>query len=503
MKPLNKSPLSLWPKLILTIATTSLLLACSSDSDSDSSSNQLNQELSTLISAENIQGSDIAQRTLPSIDSPTAQLGMRLFFSQSLGGDQDSACVTCHHPVLGGGDDLSLSVGVGAADPVLLGEGREHDSNSPHYDAGPPVPRNAPTTFNIALWDAMLFHDGRVESISKTRGTNGSDSGIRTPDSSFDSADVNAGANLTAAQARFPITSAEEMKGFNRPNGEDNTGIRDHLAGRLGGYAGTGIADLSDNTYWLNQFRVALSQPSATADAIITYANIAFLIAEYERSQIFVATPWEDYLNGDTNALSDSAKRGALLFYRDTNNGGADCASCHSGAFFTDEKFHNIAMIQLGRGKGDGDGSEDFGRFRESQLPQDRYAFRTPTLVNVTETGPWGHAGAYTSLEAVVRHHLNAEEAIQNYDSSQLRQAGIQNLDKVATNTSTALNTPNFALHNVDLSDSEVDDLITFLAALTDPCTQDRTCLAPWILDSDEDPNGEQLIAEDQDSNTL
>ena len=50
-------------------------------------------------------------------------------------------------------------------------------------------------------------------------------------------------------------------------------------------------------------------------------------------------------------------------------HGGADCASCHSGDFFTDEAFHNIGMPQMGRGKGDGAGKEeDFGRFRETKL---------------------------------------------------------------------------------------------------------------------------------------
>jgi len=40
-----------------------------------------------------------------------AQLDMKLFYTKSLGGDKDSACVTCHHPMLGGGDNLSLSIG--------------------------------------------------------------------------------------------------------------------------------------------------------------------------------------------------------------------------------------------------------------------------------------------------------------------------------------------------------------------------------------------------------
>ena len=123
--------------------------------------------------------------------------------------------------MLGGGDDLPLPIGVQAEAPDLLGPGRFHslahviNDGGGEYDGGPTVPRNAPTTFNIALWDQVLFHDGRVESLGKTAGVNGDDgSGIRTPDSAFGVADTNSGANLTAAQARFPVTSPEEMKGF-------------------------------------------------------------------------------------------------------------------------------------------------------------------------------------------------------------------------------------------------------------------------------------------------
>jgi cytochrome c peroxidase len=150
-------------------------------------------ELRALIENLNI-NEEIITSHLPDISEDLPQLGMKLFYSQSLGGDFDSACVTCHHPTLGGGDSLSLPVGVGAIIPTLLGPGRTHSSGLPE------VPRNAPTIFNIGLWDTGLFLDSRVESIGKEPDTNGSISSIRTPDSNFLVADLNAGANLTAAQ---------------------------------------------------------------------------------------------------------------------------------------------------------------------------------------------------------------------------------------------------------------------------------------------------------------
>ncbi|HHJ19265.1 MAG TPA: hypothetical protein ENJ84_05495, partial [Gammaproteobacteria bacterium] len=170
-----------------------LLTACSSNNDNnnettpdtdgdtngdtsgvDANTARINT-LRSLVSAAGLTGDPATGRSLPSINDPKPQLGKKLFFTKGLGGDKDSACVTCHHPTLGGGDNLSLSIGVGAETPDLLGPGRFHDSTSTHFDGGPTVPRNAPTTFNIALWDRALFLDGRVESLGKTTGKNGND----------------------------------------------------------------------------------------------------------------------------------------------------------------------------------------------------------------------------------------------------------------------------------------------------------------------------------------
>ena len=54
----------------------------------------------------------------------------------------------------------------------------------------------------------------------------------------------------------------------------------------------------------------------------------------------------------------------------------------------------------------------DFGRERVSGDPADRYRFRTPSLRNVAVTAPYGHAGVYASLNAVVRHHLDPLNAL-------------------------------------------------------------------------------------------
>jgi len=480
--------------------------ACGSGSSNDTASNNsiMDTSLRHIISKHNLTGDALKNRTLPKIESAKAQLGMRLFFSKALSGDRDTACVTCHHPTLGGGDNLSLPIGVGAEIPNLLGEGRLHSSAATHHDAGPTVPRNAPTTFNIAAWDKVLFHDGRAESLGKTPLLNGNDGlGIRTPDVAFGIADPRSGNNLAMAQARFPVTSPEEMKGFNH-NDKNNQGIRDYLASRLGNY-GAGTGELSDSSYWLTQFQTVFNDPIGTAEVLITEQNISLLIGEYERSQSFSNTSWKQYIKGNNQAISKDAKQGALIFFQTKAEGGANCASCHSGDLFSDEDFHNIAMPQIGRGKGDTQNStSDFGRFRETGNEDDKYAFRTPSLLNVEMTGPWSHAGAYTSLRTVVKHHLNPEMAIANYDFSQLSQIGIQNLDKLSTNTQVAWAKLSLdrllgrnVIEKVALSNQQINHVIAFLKTLTDPCVKDRACLSQWIPPMNEDPNGDQLDAVD------
>ncbi|PHR54542.1 MAG: cytochrome-c peroxidase [Arcobacter sp.] len=465
-----------------------LLVGCGHDGDKN-----IDDEVSVLISSYALTGDPSTNRTIPSINSPKAQLGMKLFYTKGLGGDKDSACVTCHHPVLGGGDNLSLSVGVGAVIEDLLGEGRLHDASSAHYDGFAPVPRNAPSTLNIALWDSVLFWDGRVQSITPNAGENGSVGGIRTPDSAFGFVDLSAGANLTVAQARFPVTSPEEMKGFVFEAGNSNDVLRTALATRF-------VSQTITNT-WQNEFDSVYGTNS------VNFPNIVDAIGEYERSQVFVNTPWKAYVQGDTSAISTEAKHGAKLFFSSYEAGGMNCVMCHSGDFFTDESFHVAAMPQVGRGKGDGV-EDDFGRMRESSDSVDKYAFRTPTLLNVEMTGPWGHAGGYTSLRAVVTHMVNPDTAVPGYDLSQLD--SMVKTTNTASNTALALaqlnanRTAGISPHqSVIATDGQIDNLVEFLKTLTDPCTKDRNCLSPWIPDNLSGPDSLQLNAVDQASSLL
>ena len=120
----------------------------------------------------------------------------------------------------------------------------------------------------------------------------------------------------------------------------------------------------------------------------ISRRTVELALATFQRSIVSGEAPFDRWIAGDARAIGPNAKAGFMLF-----NGKAQCAGCHSGWTFTDGSFHDI-------GVGTG---EDVGRaafFPDSiQL---RYAFKTPTLRDVADRGPYMHDGSLTSLSDVI-----------------------------------------------------------------------------------------------------
>jgi cytochrome c peroxidase len=467
------------------------------------------EQLHQLIAAFNLTGDPSAGRNLPSIEGRLPQLGKKLFFSKSLSGDMDTACASCHHPALGGSSGSSLAIGAGADAPDVLGVGRT--------GANRELARNSPTTFNVGMYDAGLFYDSRIESITKAAGANGFGSGIRTPETQLQVADASAGQTLPAAQARFPVIAPSEMLGETFERGASPEAIRNHLAARVGNY-GVGAGELGGISTWLDEFQNAFvsSQPAAE---LITFENIALAIAEYLRSQVFVDTAWRAYVKGDNAAISAAAKRGALLFLRQPP-AGVGCVRCHTGDFFTDELHHTIAFPQVGPGFGDD--HDDHGRERETGLDVDRHRFRTPSLLNVEVSGPYTHTGAYATLDRVIDHYRAPNLVLAEF----FREGGLCNAPQFAGDADCSTRFPNSSF-NTDaalakvrseqvldpdstmpdvaavLTSAQVADIREFLLTLTDRCVTNRSCLEPWIPDASEDPDGNQLNAMDRDGQPL
>lgn len=169
----------------------------------------------------------------------------------------------------------------------------------------------------------------------------------------------------------------------------------------------------------------------------ITQASITSAIATYERTIVSGWAPVDDWIDGDEDAISESAKRGYELFI-----GKANCRSCHIHWNFTDNEFHDIGLP-----------TEDVGRAAiEPDGFRVDFAFKTPGLRNIALRAPYMHSGQLPDLRSVILHYATG---------------GIQR--------------PSLSpeMHPFDISEEEVDDLIAFLNTLTENETVLPTPILP------------------------
>ena len=431
------------------------------------------------------------------------ELGRLLFFDKILSGNKNISCATCHHPSLASGDGLALPFGEG---PQGLGRQRRPGDSKARAVHGR-VPRNSPAVFNLGAREfERLFHDGRVE----TDPAGNYEGGFITPAKWKLPTGLD---NVLAAQAMFPVTSPTEMAGNQGENPIADAVFENNSAGPGGAWQ-----LLSERLQGVDEYVTRFKQafPDRVRTRVdVTYVMAANAIAAFEASEFRAdQSAFDNYLRGDRKALSRSARRGMELFY-----GAAGCSSCHSGKFQTDHEFHAIAMPQIGPGKEDGYDAgfwratglkvalEDYGRGRVTFRVADRYKFRTPSLRNVALTGPYGHAGAYTSLEAVVRHHLDPVASLVSYKPSAAQLPPLDNVLELTAKgarfsqnwlsdvrrdgyrlSDTWVQQSDVLRHKIaaanelqpiHLQDREVRDLLSFLQSLTDPRAQAMDYLVP------------------------
>lgn len=392
---------------------------------------------------------------LPEYSEAKVELGRMLFFDKILSGNKDISCATCHHPALGSADALPLAIGVGGAGHGVdrkMGVGRER------------IPRNSPDIFNRGAqeWHTM-FWDNRV-----------SGNIMAGYDSPADEKLIAGLENLLAVQAMFPVTSRDEMRG----EIGDQT-----VEGEINELAL--ISNAMPQVVW-HRLMLRLKQIPAYATLFkaaypevpikdLGFQHAANAIAAFETQAFtFRDSPWDIYMDGVTNAIDESAKRGALLFY-----GKANCSSCHSGNLMSDQQAHNIGVPQFGPGKGHSE-PLDVGRYLETGDLTDAFAFRTPSLKNTAITGPWMHNGAYSSLEEAVRHHLEPEKYLQGYDVSKLPEELQSTFQRDEELTERILIQIDTGLQlEKPLVEAEILDILSFLHALTDQSALDLEHLVP------------------------
>jgi cytochrome c peroxidase len=204
-----------------------------------------------------------------------------------------------------------------------------------------------------------------------------------------------------------------------------------------------------------------------------TIGSAAKALAVFERTIISARSPYDRYYTGgDGNAISDSAKRGEVLFFTKPVAG---CYRCHGGFNFSDATeyegsgnvpptFHNTGLYNLS-----GPYSyprPNLGVFEHTRKPADVGKFKTPSLRNVALTAPYMHDGSVATLEEVLDHYAAGGRTIA---SGPYSGRGHDNPNKDAR------------IAGFTLTVQNREDLLAFLRSLTDTeVLRDPRFSNPW-----------------------
>lgn len=314
-------------------------------------------------------------------------LGRLLFWDPILSGSRDVACASCHHPDFGYSENLDISIGVNG---VGLSERRRFASPN----TIPFVKRNSQTILNTAFsgidqknsYDpvkAPMFWDIRVFSLE--------------------------------TQALQPIKTFEEMRGNAYP---ENAAL------------GTVVSRLSMIPEYRALFQKAFPASSISNDTV-TADNIGLALAAFERSLIANNSPFDRYMRGDRNAMTEGQIQGMRSFER------VGCVNCHNGPMFSDYKLHVLSVPDNPKVPASDGGATE------------TYAFRTASLRNLAFTAPYMHSGVFTTLRQVLRFYDDVEDG-----DSENRNVRRGQLDPL--------------LRELNDVDDETREIIDFLDALND-----------------------------------
>jgi cytochrome c peroxidase len=286
-------------------------------------------------------------------DNPTTPakvaLGKALFWDPILSGNKDVACATCHHPDFGYAEDRDISIGVNG---VGLGSARELETSS---EAIPLIRRNSQSILNAAFngidqqgryhpSTAPMFWDIRAQSLE--------------------------------GQALAPIQTLEEMRGTSYSQAQALNAVTSRLQA-------------------VPEYRAMFTQAFGGAQAV-TSVNLAKALAAFERSLVANNSPFDRYMRGDANAMTDAQIQGMHTFER------IGCTNCHSGPMFSDYKVHVLSI-------------PDNPKLPASdQGVNQTYAFRTASLRNLAYTAPYMHSGVFPTLEDVLRFYNQVQRRPRN-----------------------------------------------------------------------------------------
>lgn len=304
-------------------------------------------------------------------DEDAAYFGLQVFFDARFSANEEVRCATCHEP------------------EAFFADGR------PTSDGGiGELYRNSPTTLNAA-GQRWSFWDGRADSLWSQ------------PLLALES-DQEMGTTRLEVAHLIKRLYADEYEGVFGPLPPLDDGQRFPTAGKPGDAAWESMRE---------EDRFAIDQ---------VFANVGKAIEAYLRRSTTGRSRVDEYLLGDEDALDELEREGLRVFAT------AGCLSCHGGPRLSDERFHNLG-VPGGEGSPPDPGRSEGARllaespFRlsgphaddppedaktpdellaEAEDPASLGAFLTPSLRNLVHTAPYGHNGAFWTLEEVIRHHL-------------------------------------------------------------------------------------------------
>lgn len=413
------------------------------------------QDLATYIQMMRLKGLPAA----PQKREALYQLGLRLFYDKQLSGKENISCGSCHSLQGYSADTLPLGVGEGAEG---LGEKRVQHM-------GALLPRHTPALFNLGLpgvhslfWDGRVMRDpGGIGWWTPEKDLNGPNPVLKDVAMTLDS--------LLSVQALFPLTSPEEMLGRGSPLSRQETwqAIMQRLFhGRLG-------------ASYQRFFREAY--PGVTSFNIAHAANA---IAELERHHFLSNnTPFDQYLRGQKNFLTERMKRGAIIFLGPKGS----CSNCHNGEHLSNFGFLNVGVPQIGPGVSNGD---DRGLMEFTGAETHKYRFRVPPLRNVALTAPYMHSGAFNTIWEVIEHYTHPMRSLHHFEWNPKHPRYREDLKLDERQSTIMARTQTLAPNlprNLTLSVEEKKDLYCFLmVGLTDLKFQEHLKLK-GVLDEIDD----------------
>jgi len=283
----------------------------------------------------------------------------------------------------------------------------------------------------------LAFTDGRATAVGVT--------GEVHPRSAMTLANVAYAATLNWAN---PIEHQLEKQALTPLFGE--TPIEHGLSGR----EDVVLAALREDSVTLARFEQAFPDDSNP----VSILNLARALASFQRTLISGNSPYDQYVRGQSAAISERAKRGRDLFFSER----LECFHCHGGfnfsqgvdheaMVFSEPQFHNNGLYNIDNV---GDYPEDNqGLYVFTGRPEDRGRFKPPTLRNIALTAPYMHDGSIPTLSEVIDHYAAG--------GREITEGPFQGDGRKNPNKSTFVT-------GFFITENEKEDLLEFLNSLTD-----------------------------------